>query len=223
MKKLTSLQVMMLMSLALGSSQMHGGMQKSNMKDDSKAVMLELQVGQDEQAKVDVLTDLVATEPKSAERIILDEANLEANFTSIKNFVHKRNNEIERLNKKDVIAEPEVAIIAVELADAQAALDKTIAKQLAKHKHNHRLEQAVKDALKKAEQGLKSLQRKAMNSQSAVQEMPKKGKSVKKYKTEKPMKHKTEKAMPKKKSESKKKSKSKKNNDQVMMSEKSQA
>jgi len=223
MKKLTSLQVMMLMSLALGSSQMHGGMQKSNMKDDSKAVMLELQVGQDEQAKVDVLTDLVATEPKSAERIILDEANLEANFTSIKNFVHKRNNEIERLNKKDVVAEPEVAIIAVELADAQAALDKTIAKQLAKHKHNHRLEQTVKDALKKAEQGLKSLQRKAMNSQSAVQEMPKKGKSVKKSKTAKPMKHKTEKAMPKKKSESKKKSKSKKNNDQVMMSEKSQA
>ena len=223
MKKLTSLQVMMLMSLALGSSQMHGGMQKSNMKDDSKAVMLELQVGQDEQVKMDVLTDLVTTEPRSAERIILDEANLEANFTSIKNFVHKRNNEIERLNKKDVIAEPEVAIIAVELADAQAALDKTIAKQLAKHKHNHRLEQTVKDALKKAEQGLKSLQRKAMNSQSAVQEMPKKGKSVKKYKTEKPMKHKTEKAMPKKKSESKKKSKSKKNNDQVMMSEKSQA
>lgn len=217
MKKLTSLQVMMLMSLALGSSHIHSRMEKSNMQDDTEAVMLELKAGQDEQARMEVLTDLVELEPKIVERIIEDEADLEATFNSIRSFVHKRNAEIDKLNKEKVVNEVEIARLAVELVDAQATLERTIAKQRAKHKHNHRLEQSIKDALKKAEQGLKSLQQKAMNPEAAVKEMPKKGKSVKKAKTAKPMKNTSEKATPKKKS------KSKKNNVQVMMSEESQA
>jgi len=164
MKKLTSLQIMMLMSLALGSSQIYSReSDEMAMQDDNEAVMLELQSAQDEQAKMEVLTDLIELEPKVAERIIEDEADLEATFNSIRTFVNKKNIEIDKLNKEKVVNEVEVARLAVELADAQAVLERTIAKQRAKHKHNYRHEQAIKDLFKKAEQGLKSLSKKSVS------------------------------------------------------------
>jgi len=164
MKKLTSLQIMMLMSLALGSSQIYSReSHEMAMQDDNEAVMLELQSAQDEQAKMEVLTNLVALEPKVAERIIEDEADLEATFSSIRTFVNKKNTEIDKLNKEKVVNEVEVARLAVELADAQAALERAIAKQRAKHKRDHRHEQAIKDLLKKAEQGVKSLSKKSVS------------------------------------------------------------
>jgi len=206
MKKLTSLQIMMLMTLALGSSQMHGEMQKSNMADDNEAVMLEFQAAQDEQAGMEVLTDLLELEPMAVKRIIEDEADLEATFNSIRNFVHKKNTEIDKLNKEKVVNEVELAILAKELADAQAALERAIAKQRAKHKRNHRHEQAIKDALKKAEQGVKSLSKKTLNffNQTGITKAANQtGNSINK-------------------TFGKKKSKSKKNNNQVVMSEESQ-
>jgi len=164
MKKLTSLQIMMLMSLALGSSQIYSReSHEMAMQDDNEAVMLELQSAQDEQAKMEVLTNLVALEPKVAERIIEDEADLEATFSSIRTFVNKKNTEIDKLNKEKVVNEVEVARLADELADAQAALERAIAKQRAKHKRDHRLEQSIKDLLKKAEQGLKTAAKKSVS------------------------------------------------------------
>ena len=206
MKKLTSLQIMMLMTLALGSSQMHGEIQKSNMADDNEAVMLEFQAAQDEQAGMEVLTDLVELEPMAVKRIIEDEADLEATFNSIRNFVHKKNTEIDKLNKEKVVNEVELAILAKELADAQAALERAIAKQRAKHKRNHRHEQAIKDALKKAEQGVKSLSKKTLNffNQTGITKAA------------------NQTANSINKTFGKKKSKSKKSNNQVVMSEESQ-
>jgi len=171
MKKLTSLQIMMLMSLALGSSQIYSTESlEMEMEDDNAAIMLEFQAAQDEQAKMEVLTDLIELEPKVAERIITDEADLEATFNSIRIFVHKKNaeiatlnNKIDSLNNEKLVNEAEkarleadVARLAVELTDAKALLEKTQAKQRAKHKHNHRHEQAINDILKKSEQGLQT-------------------------------------------------------------------
>jgi len=162
MKKLTSLQITMFMSLALGSSQIYSReSDEMAMQDDNEAVMLEFQAAQVEQAGIPVLTNLVELEPKAVERIIEDEADLEATFNSIRTFVNKKNIEIDKLNKEKVVNEVEVAMLTKELADAQAALERTIAKQRAKHKHNHRHEQAIKDLFKKAEQGLKSLSKKS--------------------------------------------------------------
>jgi len=91
MKKLTSLQVMMLMSLALGSSQVYSReSDEMKMEDDNEAIMLTLQSEQDEQAKMDVLHDLIQLQPKVAERVIIDEADLEATYISVRNFINKK-------------------------------------------------------------------------------------------------------------------------------------
>jgi len=178
MKKFTSLQIMLLMSFTLGSSQIYSReSDEMEMEDDNEAIVHELQAAQDEEEKMVVLADLVAFQPKSVERIIKDEADLEATFNSIRTFVNTKNTEIEKLNKEiDTLSnekivneaertrlEADVARLAVELADAQATFEKTIAKQRAKHKRDHRHEQAIKDLLKKAEQGLKTASKKTAN------------------------------------------------------------
>lgn len=157
MKKLTSLQILMLMSLAVGSSHMHGSF------DQDEAMQSQLKSVQDESATTAVLADLAASQPEAFNRIIEDEANLETTFNSLKRFIEKKNKEIEKLEKAKFIQEAEVARLAVELADAQAALEKTIARQRSTHKHDHRHEQAIKDALMKAEQGVKRLSEKALS------------------------------------------------------------
>jgi hypothetical protein len=183
MKKLTSLQILMLMNLALGSSHMYGE-HPSNMDDLNEAIQLELKFAQDE--TIEVLNDLAASQPMVIEHIIQDEADLEATFNSIRAFINKKNKEIEKLLKEKVVAEAEVAKLAVELADAQAMLEKAIAKQRAKHKHNHKYEQAIKDALMKAEQGVKALNKKAVNFFSNTGKAISKGaKNIKKSKASK--------------------------------------
>jgi len=179
------------MGLALGSSSIYGGQEPSknkqthkkskqtnavrNHRDQQEAVMLKLQSEEDLVAEEAVLMDLVALEPMIVEQIVIDESNLEATFDSIRSFVNKKNTEIEKLNKDKEVSETEVAKLAVELTDAQAALEKATARQRAKHRHNNRHEQSIKDALMKSEQGLKSLNKKAVN-----RVMPKMAKSKKK-------------------------------------------
>jgi hypothetical protein len=166
MKKLTSLQILMLMNLALGSSHMYGE-HPSNMDDLNEAIQLELKFAQDE--TIEVLNDLAASQPMVIEHIIQDEADLEATFNSIRAFINKKNKEIEKLLKEKVVAEAEVAKLAVELADAQAMLEK-----------------AIKDALMKAEQGVKALNKKAVNFFSNTGKAISKGaKNIKKSKASK--------------------------------------
>ena len=113
----------MLMSLAVGSSQVFG------IDQDAQAVQLELKAEQDVQATAEVLGDLAQMDPAMAERVIVDEADLEATFNSIRKFVDKKNKEIDSLLQEKVVNEEEVARLAVELADAQAALEKAQSEQ----------------------------------------------------------------------------------------------
>jgi len=155
MKKLTSLQIFMLMSLAVGSFNVYAS-------EDEAAVEYQLQAVEDRIAPAQVLSDLAESNPMAIERIIEDEADLEATFNSIKRFVDKKNKEINKLSQEQEFHEEKIAKLAVELADAQAMFEITMARQKAKHRHSNRHEQAIKDALMKAEQGVKSLSKKAM-------------------------------------------------------------
>jgi len=161
MKKLTSLQILLLMSLSLGSSYAFSKHAVS-VKNQNEAAKLELQSVRDEAATADVLQDLDA---KSIEQIVESLSNLEAKLSSIKHFVDKKNKEIEVLLQEQSVTEEEIAIKAVELANAQAIFEKTLAQQRTKHKHakHNKYEQAIRDAFMKAEQGVKLLNEKAMN------------------------------------------------------------
>jgi len=198
MKKLTSLQILMLMTLALGSSSMYGkqaqnqtflqSVQYTNALNE--AAQLKLQSVQDEDATIEVLTDLAQSDPMVLERIIKDEADLEATFSSIKRFIDKKNREIEKLSKEKAVDETNIARLAVELADAQALFEKTTALHRSKHKHNHKFEQMIKDALMKAEQGVKSLSNKSVSffkqaGQSVAKHVKKATKHTKKSKSTK--------------------------------------
>jgi hypothetical protein len=181
------------------------------MKDDNKAIQFELETAPSKEAR-DVLNDLAQMEPMVVERIAKetkdknlinqiakDETKLAKDKAKIEkpdkalhkvnNFLMNANKEIENLNKKDVVNELDVARLAVEIANEQAKFEQATAQYKTKHKHNHRLEQAIKDALMKAEQGLKSLSKKSANQ------------------ADKPVQVKKSKNKP----EAKKKSKSKKN------------
>lgn len=189
MKKLTSLQVLMLMGLALGSTSMYGkpnrakkSMNMQEQKDLNEAVMYELQSAENEEARVDVLTDLASLEPLVVERIVENEADLESSFNSIRNFIHKKNEEIEKLNQENSVNELELARLAVELTDAQSMFDNTLAKERAKNKRNPKAEQAIKDALMKAKQGLKTLSKKVGNAFNSAAEFVSPAKHTKKSK-----------------------------------------
>ena len=163
MKKLTKFHVMMLMGLAVGSFHLQGVNEE---EFANEAITLEQQVAQDEQAKEEVVANLTDIAPEMLDEIALDEAELNAHFSAIKNLVHKKNKEIEKLSSKAEVDEALIAKIGIELADAQIALKKAEAAHRAKHKKAHKFEQAINDSLKKAEQALKKL-----NDSAAVKSM----------------------------------------------------
>lgn len=165
MKKLTSLQIIMLMGLALGSSSMYS---KALQKSAKNIASLELQSALDEAATVGVLQDLAIVSPKSLEQIVQDVAHLEGKLSSIKEFVDAKNKEIEQLLEQKSAGEEQVAVLTVELADAQALFEKTLAEQELKNKGNgkraQKHKQPIADAFMKAQQGLKSLNDRALRS-----------------------------------------------------------
>ncbi|MBP6870259.1 hypothetical protein KBC04_05225 [Candidatus Babeliales bacterium] len=169
MKNLTKLQIFMLMSLAVGSLTMH-----ANDVSDFEAVTSQVDAAQNLQATVDVLEELEQSNPDVIELIILDEADLEATFGSIRNFIQKKNKEIERLLSKNQVEQAEIAKLGIELADAQAAYEKASARYKMKHKKSYRGEQAIKDSLIKAEQGLQSLSSQIKNNLEATYRSSKK-------------------------------------------------
>lgn len=160
MKKITSLQILMIMGLSLSASSTFCSSDDIDMQE---AVAFELQSAQTEQARLEVLTDLAESYPEQVEHLILNESDLESNFDSIRNFVNKKNKDIEELLQQKVVSEAEVARLAVELADAQSMLENTIAKHRAKNKRKPKKQQAIKDALMKAEQGLRLLSQRAVS------------------------------------------------------------
>jgi hypothetical protein len=191
MKKLTSLQILMVLGLGLNASTILSN-EAINEQDMSEAVAAELDSAQAEAARLEVLTDLAELYPMQVERIITDEADLESTFNSIRNFINKKNTEIENLLQQNNVSEAEVARLAVELADAQSELNNTIAKQRAKHKKSHKQEQPIKDAFMKAGKNLKSLNSKNVrgfnDSGNAVQQkLTKKQKAKKAARAEQPM------------------------------------
>jgi len=144
----------MLMSLAVGSIHIQG---QTDQEFQDQAIELEQQVAQDEQVKQEVVQQLEQVAPEILDEIALDEAELNAHFSTIKKLVDKKNKEIEKLSAQAEVNEAQIAKIGIELADAQIALKKAEAAHRAKHKKAHKFEQAINDALKKAEQGLKYL------------------------------------------------------------------
>lgn len=157
MKKITSLQILMIMGLSLSASSTFCSSDDIDMQE---AVAFELQSAQTEQARLEVLTDLAESYPEQVELIIQNEADLESTFDSIRKFINNKNKEIEQLSQQNVVNEEEIARLAIELADAQAMFENTIAKHRAKNKRKSKQEQTIKDALMKAGQGLKSLSNK---------------------------------------------------------------
>jgi len=156
MKKL---HITLLTLLGLGSYNLHS--QQDDMQEENMQLQNDIQA-----AEQQVIDDLAATHPEIINQIIDEEDNLEENFAKIKNFVATKNKEIEQLEKladQNEVEQVEIARLALELADAQTVLKATIEKQRAKHRKNHKLEQKIKDALFKAEQGLKNLQNKVIS------------------------------------------------------------
>jgi len=157
MKKLTSLQILMILGLGLNTSVIFSSDEDMNVENMHEAVEAELDSAETEAARLDVLTGLAELYPMQVERIIMNEADLESNFNSIRNFINKKNIEIESLLEKNEVNEAEVARLAVELADAKSELQNTIAKQRAKHKKPHKQEQSISDAFTKAGQNITRL------------------------------------------------------------------
>jgi hypothetical protein len=154
MKKLTKLQIMMLMSLSVGSIYLQGQDEQSFQE---QAITLELKSEKAEDIDDKVLQALADVAPASVESLIFETEELTPSFGEIKKLVDKKNKEIERLSKQAEINQADIARIGIELADAQASLKKAEALQRAKHKKPNKLEQLINDSLKKAEQALKRL------------------------------------------------------------------
>ena len=158
MKKLTSLQILMVLGLGLSSSAIFCWSDEAmDIQNMNEAVAAELDSAQTEAARLDVLTGLAELYQMQVDRIIVDESDLESSFNSIRNFINKKNTEIESLLQQNDVSEAEVARLAVELADAKSELENTIAKQRAKHKKSNRQEQSINDAFAKAGQNIKRL------------------------------------------------------------------
>jgi hypothetical protein len=167
MKKLTRLQILMLMSLAVGSLQIHGK-DVRNMDDQDQAVASELLAVLDESITTELLVDLAILKPEIVQEIVKDETNLKPAFGSVRHSINEINEAIDRLSRKEIISELEVAKFAVEIADVQANFEKAIANQGLNHKHNDRhYEQQIKDGVMKAQQGLKNLYDKTQNNLNA--------------------------------------------------------
>ncbi|MBV8661222.1 MAG: hypothetical protein JO129_03710 [Candidatus Dependentiae bacterium] len=163
MKKLTKLQISILMSVSISSMSIYAD-EAPSAESLSQAVQAEIQSVEVEKATSDVLADLADTNPEIINEIIKDESYLSGTFSTIRHFVERTNKGIDKLAEKEMISEPEVAKFAIEIADAQADFDKAIARQRARHKENHRYEDLIKKDLEKAELGVKNLYDKARTS-----------------------------------------------------------
>lgn len=164
MKKL---QILMLMSLAIGSSLIYTSQTKKQ-QDQAEAIQSQLNSTLDQQASLEVLGLLSQSNPEVVELIIEDEESLDSNFNSIKKFIDKKNKEIAKLSLNESVKDTEIARLAVELVNAQAMFEKYIAEQRAKNKTNPSREQDIIDALKAAGQKLRSFNEKAMDSLSEL-------------------------------------------------------
>lgn len=152
MKKFTKLKIFILMSLAIGSINIH-----ADEKSDKEAITNQVDSAQNLNETVDILEELEISNPEVIKQIILDENDLDANFGSVKSFTQKFNSKIEKYLQKPVVSEIEITKLAVELADTQAAFEKASARYNMKYKKEYKGEQAIKDNLMKAAQGLQSL------------------------------------------------------------------
>lgn len=164
MKKYLSLQIMMLTIMA-GSA---GFMYAEFDENQAEAVQAELQAQAFEESTHAVLQDLAIMAPAVIEQIIEDEADLDATFNRIKQFVGKKNKEIERLQKEEHVTQEDIARIAVELADTQAMFAKYVARQRAQDKENHKHEDNITSMIKKANRSLQLLQNKFMATMNYV-------------------------------------------------------
>jgi len=176
MKKLSFLRITMLTTLALQNPKIYGDMSSDEsmtqsmqnpmlmIEEPNQAVELIVQSAQDTQATTDVIQDLAQIAPEELERIIQDEEDLNATFNSLKRFIAKKNREIDQLIAQNYVDQTTIARLGVELAHTQSLLEKYTAMQRLKHKKNNKHETAIKDALHKAEQGVKLLYKRAMKN-----------------------------------------------------------
>lgn len=129
------------------------------------AIQNELQTIDLERDAARLLSQLAESNPEIVEIIITDESNLKSTFHSIQHFIQARLHEINKLlSSKKNVAFQHLARLAIELADAQAALEKTIMQHLAQHKKHDDVEEAIKETLRIAELKLKELSLQSVNS-----------------------------------------------------------
>ncbi|MDP3787805.1 MAG: hypothetical protein Q8Q60_00635 [Candidatus Chromulinivorax sp.] len=162
MKKLESLQILILMSLSLGSSCLYSK-KINNINDQKEAIQFQLTAERGAHRSLEVLQDLAVTNPESVSRIIKFLAKLETTLDSVESLLRVENKEIEKLLGQDSVQQEKAAELAVELAEIQEALTKTLAEERANHRHNFKKEHLIKNALMKAQQGVKRLNDMAAN------------------------------------------------------------
>jgi len=180
MKKLTSLQIMMLMGLSVGSMQLFGKMQSSEMKD----AML------DEQAE-EVKADLAQVDAEAERKLENKLDSMHETLISVERTVKHENLGLDKLEKSGNISEEEIAKHAVILEKAQKELDDIIERSSKKHHNKHEARiQRIKDQLMKAEQHLKRLNDKVSGNEQSEKKMKKSKPSVDKSSANKQMKKK---------------------------------
>ena len=126
---------------------------------------LKLQAAGIEQATAPVIAELAEISPETIDQIVKDEESLHG-LRSILKFVEKINKEISQMLEKSQEIDPaQLARLAIESADAQAALEKIEAKLKVKHKKGHeKIIQNIQDKLLQAEQSLKNIAEKIESS-----------------------------------------------------------
>jgi len=157
MKKLTSLQLLMLIGLSISSTKINCENDLQNETMQEQAVELSIQSEETEKLNDEILKNLAEMSPDTINQLLVEEDEIEVNLSAIKKFVDKKNKEIEMLLEQKEVDQMKIAKIAAQLADAQAKLEKAIAIERAKNKKPDRFEQVIKDKLKKAEQSIKKL------------------------------------------------------------------
>lgn len=169
MKKLTSLQVLVLMGFAL-SSNLYGKQSSVNTDALEKdAVRLILLSEQYDKAAMEVLDELAKKSEDTVERLILDEAELEPIISKVEEFLHKKLKEIQTLSDSINSANTEklenlrelVAKLAIEIAHAQSDFVKAQSNLRMKHEQPSKKEQKTFDLLEKAKQAIIKLNEKS--------------------------------------------------------------
>ncbi|MGZ6255090.1 MAG: hypothetical protein ACXWL5_03830 [Candidatus Chromulinivorax sp.] len=158
-KQFAKLTMLALMSFALDA-------RKQVPQDELDEVeSLQLQAAGIEQATAPVLADLAELSPQAIDQIVKDEESLHG-LRSILKFVERINKEISQMLENTQDVDPvKLARLAVESADAQAALERIEAKLKVKHKKGHeKIIQNIQDKLFQAEQSLKNIAEQAESS-----------------------------------------------------------